>query len=1123
MSKKGTMVIIYVSKTGNNSNDGLSWGNAVASLAKAVELANTILTEQTTCSIWVANGSYSVTSTATINAKVSTYSLYIYGGFVGNETSLNQRQNTEGNVTILDGGNAHTILKNKPYSGSAQLLYIDNLTFQHTRNGSCIDLRNITSLELTNCTFLDTHNTNDATAGGSIILYAYEKRITASIVNCTFYQSFAENLGGAIYGKNVNLNVYYCTFVKNKSNNYGGAIFCTSSDLNIRNSIFWGNLSSKDTRTNQITVTNSTVNDEFTITNCVVDGGINNLYGVQVSSSDAIYEDDPLLDSVPRDNGGNVQTIAVPSNSPAVGAARHYNDITTDARGYARSENSPTIGAYEYIPTYTLKITAGYIIDTDGSYISQKEYKAGDVVSIIAKEAELGKQFKNWVSDPVLDGIFSDENASTTIVTIPEQNLSVTAVFETIVEPDPDNPDPDNPDPDNPDPDNPDPDNPDPDNPDTPVYYTLTVKNGFIIDADAPQTSGTYTANSKINIKADTTNTNKKFKEWSSNYSSESLFADPSNISTTITMPNSDIVVFAVLVDNPFGDIKEKTNQVKIQKINIANDRAISDGSYVGVFVNDELRGKQLIRNRDVTSTTITPKNGNNYITIGVCNNPNNCGYDYYFDNSFIQQEASTSTLNFKHNSDKFNGHYIDPFYSGTDNSFTVDKHSQTITYSFKEEEEEEEGEEEEEEPILPDPGTITAEVDNAAYTIAESNLVCQYGNPFYGANCPNDTELPGGSVCSVIGSNTFDACVDKQVINSSDSTAQALASAMSISDAQLESCLIQNIEVKAFCDKIHMYAQMLEDLLTPEESRFTDWKDRIIVHYDRSNNSYSIKHAPKNNLNIGNGIIYVYLNSFHTETHSGLGASYSCLADSKVISIPTNLTTINNISIYYDTAPGSSEPPILDDAMSIFIPITEDNIGFYFSRSSTDVGFSIHNDSTKLISDIATMTSHSDFLHCTAVEPHTNSVNAGSYINKNSEDIETLNLKAINLAVSGLACLYGNATSQGFDCSTSTTRFGYSVEHICSGGTGSCSSSSNIEGMCAYNEPARDLDENIFLAEDPWKADLQALSTQLSMRVCLDCDKVGYSSGGGGGSSVSASCSASCSGCSKAFSVFTS
>ena len=130
-----------------------------------------------------------------------------------------------------------------------------------------------------------------------------------------------------------------------------------------------------------------------------------------------------------------------------------------------------------------------------------------------------------------------------------------------------------------------------------------------------------------------------------------------------------------------------------------------------------------------------------------------------------------------------------------------------------------------------------------------------------------------------------------------------------------------------------------------------------------------------------------------------------------------------------------------------------------------------------------------------------------------------TLNLKAISLAVSGLACLYGNAASQKFDCSDSITLFGYSIDKICSG---SCSDDpGNVKGKCAYNEAARELDENIFLAEDPWKADIQALSTQLSMRVCLDCDKVGYSAGGGT-STLTTSCESACK-CENSYCVFTS
>lgn len=57
---------------------------------------------------------------------------------------------------------------------------------------------------------------------------------------------------------------------------------------------------------------------------------------------------DPLLQSL-SDNGGFVQTCAVANGSPAIGAGKVIEGVTTDARGVIRSTTAPTIGAYEYI------------------------------------------------------------------------------------------------------------------------------------------------------------------------------------------------------------------------------------------------------------------------------------------------------------------------------------------------------------------------------------------------------------------------------------------------------------------------------------------------------------------------------------------------------------------------------------------------------------------------------------------------------------------------------------------------------------------------------------------------------------------------------------------------------
>ena len=92
----------YVSATGNDANDGLSWAAAKRTLQASVTSAGT------GDEIWVQQGTYTALSNQPLAKVDSRMGIQIYGGFVGNETSRDQRNSTANN-TILTG-NGHTVL-----------------------------------------------------------------------------------------------------------------------------------------------------------------------------------------------------------------------------------------------------------------------------------------------------------------------------------------------------------------------------------------------------------------------------------------------------------------------------------------------------------------------------------------------------------------------------------------------------------------------------------------------------------------------------------------------------------------------------------------------------------------------------------------------------------------------------------------------------------------------------------------------------------------------------------------------------------------------------------------------------------------------------------------------------
>jgi hypothetical protein len=50
-----------------------------------------------------------------------------------------------------------------------------------------------------------------------------------------------------------------------------------------------------------------------------------------------------------QNNGGTVPTRALLANSPAIAAGGHVLGVSTDARGIARPDSNPSVGAYQYV------------------------------------------------------------------------------------------------------------------------------------------------------------------------------------------------------------------------------------------------------------------------------------------------------------------------------------------------------------------------------------------------------------------------------------------------------------------------------------------------------------------------------------------------------------------------------------------------------------------------------------------------------------------------------------------------------------------------------------------------------------------------------------------------------
>lgn len=235
MGQVGYAQKLFVSP--NGTGNGLSWETATT-LQSALQQA------EAGTEIWVMKGTYLPTASNDRNATFTIKDgIKLYGGFTGNETSLDMR-NAVFNQTILSG----EIGKTTPADNSYTVVRIINAS-EHTildgfiiadgnANGSTEpgtlarcgggifnDGTVASSPIIRNCIIKD----NFAREGGALYNFGLAGKSNPALVNCKFINNQAGLDGGAIYndGANGESNPSFtsCHFEDNLAN-YGAGIFC---------------------------------------------------------------------------------------------------------------------------------------------------------------------------------------------------------------------------------------------------------------------------------------------------------------------------------------------------------------------------------------------------------------------------------------------------------------------------------------------------------------------------------------------------------------------------------------------------------------------------------------------------------------------------------------------------------------------------------------------------------------------------------------------------------------------------------------------------------------------------------------------------------------------------------
>ncbi len=209
-------------------------------------------------------------------------------------------------------------------------------------------------------------------------------------------------------------------------------------------------------------------------------------------SCPGILNGNPLASAV-GGGGGNYHALIYPD--------KRYVRVTYDI--------VPTLGLEKHVCGGTTEFK---LVVNSGS--GDGDHKEGASITIKADNAPSGKEFDKWTGDI---GYLADPNSSTTTVTMPGKDISVTATYKDVVV----------------------------------TTFSLTVNSG---SGDGDHAEGV-----SVTIKADTAPSGKEFDKWTGDVG---YLADPNSSTTTVTMPAKDISVSATYKDK--GPIVKKDNYMVI-------------------------------------------------------------------------------------------------------------------------------------------------------------------------------------------------------------------------------------------------------------------------------------------------------------------------------------------------------------------------------------------------------------------------------------------------------------------------------------------------------------------------------------------------------------------------------
>jgi len=381
--------ILFVKK--GSTGNGSSWDEALGELSDALTGTNPEILQ-----IWVSAGTYQPLEGQSFLMKEG---VKMYGGFIGTEDELSQRDWDKNSVTLQGNGTtvvrANSLTSNSVLDGftvtggsgavygGGMYNYLSSTSISNCKfiNNSAIQGGGVrgwsASPIFTNCLFSGNSadaggammndyastpvimncrfENNSSSGNGGAILNAYD--LNLKMINCIVTGNSAGKWGGGIHAYECSVELANCVFTNNEAINSGGEIYCDDLNLKIVNSTIYNNHGeyfpifgrfSSPTFTNSIIWADMLFSSTPEISYCIVkdssntsNGNINaTLYTPEQIFTNPSIGDFTLIKNSPAINSGSNEfyNVSAYGNSDVSGATRII-DATIDMGAYESIED----------------------------------------------------------------------------------------------------------------------------------------------------------------------------------------------------------------------------------------------------------------------------------------------------------------------------------------------------------------------------------------------------------------------------------------------------------------------------------------------------------------------------------------------------------------------------------------------------------------------------------------------------------------------------------------------------------------------------------------------------------------------------------------------------------------